>query len=364
MPQMASPDPFSTTPFAGAPRPLPRRPARVPAGKLNRPRFMGTDAFWTIALPVLLLAVCAAAQANAQMARWPGSLLGAATVAFAFLLGWRIAGRTAGIVSALLLATSLPFALSAPHETLALLFALLTMSALFAFTAGSSLAALALAGLATVVVPDGALLGLTLALLSFAQGRKRAWLGALVFLAIAGGGWAARVWGLHDVFPAVGWHTQTRLLRTLWAAPMGWLLWFLLPLAGEFADPARRARWLPTALWFAVSVTAGSVINAGIVPEGMGLVLLPVLCVLIGGGVARLLPTLAGDVPSPFLRTGLATLAVLLLLALRAQGEWELLSRQTFTGAGGIVTRRPEAPARGSLPKPPAPAGTAVPPKS
>ena len=77
----------------------------------------------------------------------------------------------------------------------------------------------------------------------------------------------------------------------------------------------RRARWLPIVFWSILSLGTASVCSLT-TAEGMRLPLMPLLCVLAGGGLSRLLPTLAGEFPRPALRYALAALAVLGLVGL------------------------------------------------
>ena len=98
------------------------------------------------------------------------------------------------------------------------------------------------------------------------------------------------------------------------------LLWLLVPFCGEFGETARRARWLPVVLWtlLALAVASGTSLTTA---EGMRLPLMPLLCLLAGGGLSRLLPTLAGEFPRPAARYTLAALAVLGLAGLHLRLE-------------------------------------------
>ena len=253
-----------------------------------------------------------------------GNGLGTAgTTVLAYLLGWRARDRAAGVIAGLLLATSLPFAAhvaAAPRDAI---FALLTVAALFSFVAGSSLLALAFAGLATVARLDGLPLGLVLLALSLAQRRRWAPLGGLTFSIIAALGWAALTWLGHERLPSL--HIGPRDWLLMWAvAPgMAFVTWLLLPFCAELGEAARRARWLPALLWAAVYVIAGSFVRFGD-REATEFVLMPVWFLLAAGGLSRLLPALTGEIPLPWVRYLLAALAVLSLLAMRLRVEWPL----------------------------------------
>lgn len=305
---MAQPAP----PPDDSPRALPRR---APTARRDpRPRFQPLDVIWIIFLAGLSAGMTAWAQ-EVKSLHAPGTWLAAETVAAAYLLGWRTRDRAAGITAALLLATSLPFLSKAADDWRDALLTLLTVSALFAFVAGSSLAALLLAGAAALVRPDGLLLGLLLLGLAFVQHRQWAWLGAILLLLIAGGGWAALILLAHQPLPVPEFAPHADLLRALAAPSVVFLCWFLTPLAGEFGDAARRARWLPVIAWAILLLLAESLFRFG--PEAAALLpFWPVLFALSAGGLSRLLPTLAGEILRPLTRYVLATLAVLSLAAI------------------------------------------------
>lgn len=303
-----------------APRPLPRRPApRPPAARANRPRFAPLDAAWAVVLAALSLALSArlGGFSHGQIA---GSCAAAGTVAALYLLGWRARDRAAGVSAGLLAATSGSFLSGYAYSPLSAAFTLLTVAALFAFVAGSSLAALALAAVATLVRHDGLLLGLLLLGLALAQQRKRAVYGAAVFLVPLLALWSGRIASGHGPppLPAFGLHAGP--LLWLWTPAAALLLWLLLPFCAEMSEPGRRARWLPVVLWAALALVDASLLS-DTTRAGMMLPLMPPLFALAGGGLSRLLPTLAGEFPGPAGRYTLAVLAVLALVGLHVRLE-------------------------------------------
>lgn len=322
-----------------APRPLPRRPApRPPSPRTaNRPRFGAIDAVWMAVLAGLSLAL-SYHWAGLGGSRTLGALGAAGTVAASYLLGWRARDRAAGVSAGLLAATSQSFLMGAAYSPQSAAFTLLTISALFAFVAGSSLAALGLAAAATLVRPDGLLLGLLLLGLALAQHRKRALWGAAVFFAPLLAGWAGRMALGHGMPPLPRFDLQAGSLLWLWTPASALLVWLLLPFCAEMGEPMRRARWLPVVLWAALALASASLLS-DTTPIGMRLTLLPLLFVLAGGGLSRLLPTLAGEFPSPAMRYILAVLAVLGLTGLHVRLE-------SFAGSGLNTSA---APARQSL---------------
>lgn len=302
-----------------APRPLPRRPASRPAPRANRPKFQPLDAAWIAVLCLLSLAV-SAWLGELSGRRLLGSLAAMGTVATLYALGWRARDRAAGVGAGLLLAFSPQFLFWAAYSPQSAAFSLLSVAALFAFVAGSSLAALALAGIASMVRPDGFLLGLLLLALSFGQQRKRTGYGAALFFMPLFVFEIGHYYLDHSLprLPVFGLHFG--VWRWLWTPASALLVWLLVPFCGEFGEGVRRARWLPVILWAALSLLVASACSIT-TAEGMLLPLLSLLCVLAGGGLSRLLPTLAGEFPRPTLRYTLAALAVLGLVGLHLRLE-------------------------------------------
>lgn len=318
-----------------APRPLPRRPAPRPqTARPNRPRFAPLDAIWPVVLAALSLALSACLNAFFE-GHAAGSWAAAGTVAALYLLGWRARDRAAGVSAGLLAATSVSFLSGAAFSPMSAAFTLLTVAALFAFVAGSSLAALALAAVATLIRPDGLLLGLLLMGLALAQQRKRALYGAAVFLVPLIALWSGRIASGHSPppLPAFGFHAAPSLW--LWTPAAALLAWLLLPFCAEMSEGLRRARWLPVVLWAVLALADASLLSCT-TPTGMTLPLMPLLFALAGGGLSRLLPTLAGELPSPAGRYALAVLAVLALVGLHVRLESDIrqatVSRSAATG--------------------------------
>ena len=249
-----------------------------------------------------------------------GALCAAGTVAASYLLGWRARDRAAGVGAGLLAATSQTFLFGAAYSPQSAAFTLLTICALFAFVAGSSLAALGLAAAATLVRPDGLLLGLLLLGLALVQHRKRALWGLAVFFVPLFGCWIGPlvVGAGLPALPRFGFHPGP--LLWLWTPASALLAWLLLPFCAELGEPGRRARWLPVVLWAILALVSASLLS-GTTATGMRLPLLPLLFALTGGGLSRLLPTLAGEFPNPAIRYVLAVLAVLGFVGLHVRLE-------------------------------------------
>lgn len=333
---MAQTLPPSSDPAHSRPRYASGR-AAVP--RAPRPRFGALDALWiALLLGTFIGAWCHAHGGSASLT--PAVALPALTVGAAYGLAWRAAGRAGGIAAGLLLATSAAF-VRASGFALGDAFSLLVTLALMASVMEMPLLACALAAGAAVARPDGILLGLMLLALASVRAPRQALPAAGLFVALTVAGWAVRIALLHQAFPVPVFHAQTGHWAWALTPASAFLLWFLLPFAGELTDPARGARWSPVVLWLLVYGAAASFVQfAGV--NSTALALMPALFVALAGGVARLLPALAGDKPA--LRYVLAALAVGSLVLLRAQGEWAAPSHAAPAASAPKPVPVPAAP--------------------
>jgi len=282
----------------------------------------------------------------------PASLVSALTAGMAYLLAWRCGGRTCGIIAGSLTALSFGFADASVSSGTALL-TLLIVASLFAFACEAPVAACALAGFAAALRLDGALLGVLLLALIAARARRQLplSLGGFVAAAVAGG--SLRVLVLHAPFPAPTLGLGGGAAFWLGRPAQALTLWLLVPLCADLTDPARRGRWLPAAWWGVLYLALTLCLHLGSLND-TALPLMPVVFVLAAGGLARLMPALAGELPA--LRYGLAALAVVALLGLRGQSEWTERLRAVpaaeTTGAFALPQPPPAttAPAQQPLP--------------
>ena len=333
---MAQTLPSSPDPSA----PLPRyERKRVSAAKAPRPRFQAVDA----ALAVLFCAVFFALSTFLHSGRTAAALaclLSALTAGATFLLGWRCGGRICGVIAGSLTALSLSFAQATAYSETAL-FGLLTVAALFAFACDAAAAACALAGLAAAARPDGALLGVLLLVVIAVRTRRLLLpsLGAFLVAALVGG--SLRVFALHAPFPPQALFTFAGNVSWLMKPAQALTLWLLVPLCAELTEPTRRGRWLPTALWGIGSLALMFFVHFGGTNDTV-LPLMPLLFVLAAGGLARLMPSLAGEVPAA--RYALASLAIVGLLLLRGHLEWTQPSVGVRPAAAAAIPASPPAP--------------------
>lgn len=303
--------------------PLPRG-TQFSRSRVSRQRLQPIDAAW-IAGIIAIYGMAHLALRGSEPASPATLAIGMAIVALAYLLAARLAGLAAAVVAAVLLATCAAFI--TPQIGLAIgVFAALSVAALLAFASGSSLVALAIAGVAAWLQREGLLLGALLAILALMQHRRRARPAAILFFALD---------LLSVAFHFATSHaTPAMAILSHHAALFPWLIspaalitaWFLLPFCGEIAEQSRRSQWLPILLWAAI-VMAAAITFRLVRHEDSSIYLyafLPLWFIVIGAGVARLLPFITGEIPIPTLRYVVAISAVALLIGVRARLAWPL----------------------------------------
>lgn len=337
------------TPDASAPLPRYER-KRTGAAKAPRPRFQAADAALTVLFAALFLVMDALVRGwHTELAL--ALLTSALTAGMTYLLGWRCGGRTCGIIAGGLTALSFGFAQASVLPGAALL-TLLSVAALLAFACDAPVIACVLAGSAAALRPDGALLGLLLLALTAVRAPRLFLLslGGAVAAALLGG--SVRVFVLHLLFPIPVFHVGGEAASWLAKPAQAFTLWLLIPLCAEMTDPARRVRWLPSAVWGALYLALALCVRFG-GSDDMALPLMPLLFVLAAGGLARLMPSLAGEIPAA--RYVLATLAIVGLLGLRGTMEQtQHLAAVPASEATAISAPQQPPPARdapGGLPQ-------------
>jgi hypothetical protein len=254
-----------------------------------------------------------------------------------YLIGLRIKDRPTAVISGLLVTTSLAFATGATWAPQAMLMAALVTYAFFCYTMGWTVAALCLAGVASFVRADGLLLGIVLAVVALCQCRPNDWASALAFLLIAAGAgvlWIAplhaqiETWlPIHTLQPA------NLLLPALALAPVAW---FLFPFLAEWGTRQDRAKWSAPVLWAALYTALILGLHAAAAPAAY-LPLLPVLYLIMGAGISRLLPAFAGELPIPLARYLAATAAVGALIASAIVLPWLALHQWAPAVANGAA---------------------------
>jgi len=334
---MAQTLPPSPDPSASLPR---YERKRAPAAKAPRPRFQAADAVLAAVFVAAFFALSASIHSG-HRGTIPAFFLSALTAGMTYLLGWRCGGRTCGIVAGSLTAFSLGFAQATVYSDTALL-TLLLVAALFAFACDAAVAACALAGFAAAARPDGALLGLLLLAIIAVRTRRHFLpsLGGLIAAALVGG--SLRVFVLHMPLPIPAFHVGGAAVSWLLKPAQLFTVWLLVSLCAELTDPTRRMRWLAAALWGVIYLILTLFVHFGGSNDTL-LPLMPILFVLAAGGLARLMPSIAGELPAA--RHALATLAIAGLLGLRGDMEWNQRSAAVQSVAAVIAPAPQPLPA-------------------
>ncbi len=307
-------------------------PRRRSAAFLLRP----VDFVWLAILVIassalsLFLRVSSAVTAAPSILPQPlAPIVGAAALALAsagiYLTGLRVKDRPTAIISGLLVATSLALAAGAAWSPAAMLMAALISFALFFCAMDWTVAALCFAGVAVLLRADGLMLGVVIAIVALCQRRPYTWAGILAFVlisALATGLWMVPWRPEMSAWISLRAPQPDRLLLFSAVAPVAW---FLFPYLAEWGSRQDRAKWWAPALLLAcylITIAVGhlSASQAAYLP------LLTIIYLMIGTGIARLLPAFAGELAIPLARYLLAAVAMGALLAATVGLEWTALS--------------------------------------
>lgn len=310
----------------------PRVPNVPPAQRLH-----GIDAAWIAgfaAISVLMTFLAGGAFVFGE----PQTYLSAVTVAVIYLLGFRVRDRSTAVIAAALLAGSPLFAATQIQSVGDCLFVLLTISALAAsaaapYTATAELLSVIIAAAATIIRPEGFLLGAVLVGFAIADKRPGGIVGLLIYLVVTFAGIAGLALYTHHRVPTATFSLNVAPFLSLIDTQTVILSCFVIALLGDLADSARRGRWNTVIVWAVLFLCVESLFRFSGFSFASG-PFRPILFLLAAGGIARLLPVLAGDFPNPTLRYGVATLFVGLLVAARVFAEWPQAKRLLAINAG------------------------------
>ncbi|MCW3060822.1 MAG: hypothetical protein JWQ02_2643 [Capsulimonas sp.] len=293
---------------------------RAFAPRSPRPRFRPVDTLWLTTLAILSLA--------ATVIRFGSDALGdigpfaaAATVAGLYFIGWRTRDRSTGVIAGVLLAVSLTYSGSLIGHPATAIFTLLSVGALAAMAGGQLIAAALLAAVASVIRPDGLLLGAALLCMPPPDDDSRLrWRPIGLFLITTALG-ALLAYSLRYTPPRLMIGVNPYLVEQAMLGGNAVLAWFLWPFLAELGEPMRRQRWLPFIVWTVLYIAAESLFYY-VQPGQSWPPLAPIFALLIGGGMSRLIPVLAGEFANPTMRYVLATLAVVSLFGVRVALDW------------------------------------------
>jgi hypothetical protein len=265
------------------------------------------DTFWII----LIAAACALMVPHSSLLRTgAGITVDFLAAAGAYVAGLRMHSRTAGTTAALLIASSRDFAwICGTHPTSGAL-ACGVILAIAGYAVNWPIVTYLAAFGAAALGFNGIVIGALIALVSLIQKRRWAVIGA-VLIALFDIVWyvlAARVSLPNGLRPWHTWHDARDLIG------MGILiLWFFAPFYAEATLKGARERWLLGLCLLAAVVFIVFTSSTSIIPQLY--VALPIMSLVIGVGLGRLMPLIAGDYPKPSQRYFAATAAVLLTIS-------------------------------------------------
>ena len=283
------------------------------------------DGVWMACFALLSLIVAFATGGGSVFAV-PQTYLAALTVVFLYVLGFRVRDRSTAVVAAALLSTSPLFVATQIDSVRSSLFVLFTILALAAYAtapyaAAAELMAMIMAAGATIMRPEGLLLGAVLVAFAITDKRPGGIVGLAIYLVLTFTGMGAMLVSTHQHFPMPVMSLNAAPLLSLIDRPTVILSCFVIALLGDLAEPPRRKRLKPVLLWAALFLIFESLCQfTGFSFEAGPF--RPILFLLAAGGIARILPAVAGELPTPTLRYCVAVLFVGVLIAARVGAEW------------------------------------------
>jgi hypothetical protein len=248
------------------------------------------------------------------------------SVAFVYLSALSLKDRYAAVVAASITATSSTLAtvFSFSPETGAST-ALLSACWFFYDRGWLGLAGGA-AAIATLCRPEMFFLGLILLGYGIFEKKSQVGIGVAVYIVILITFITIAIW-FHLQIPLPVDFTTHGPYTVLWSCGPG-ILWFFLPFVAELTNAANRNRWLPIVTWLILFVLAVCSMDraSSLTYSAPAFVASYIIC---AAGIARVLPSVAGDLPTPVYRYVMAALAVFGLICLRftsdANASGELL---------------------------------------
>jgi hypothetical protein len=241
-----------------------------------------------------------------------GQLITILCASAAFLGGLRMQSRPAAIAAGLLIATSGAFGTFCQVDPSYGWLAAASILAAVSYGIGWDLLTYGAAAVAFTQGFGGALIALVICLTAVLQKREHAVAG-LVGVVAYGLLWSVTVSRPplpHSLRPWQSWHGAEAL------AGLGVLIaWFVVPFLADATSRHNRDRWLmtlTTVVALAVTLFLG---DAPIAPQLYAA--FPLGMLIIGVGLGRLMPLIAGEFPSVPLRYAAASAAVALTLLLR-----------------------------------------------
>jgi hypothetical protein len=280
-------------------------------------KILKIDWFWIAAVVVVALVVSLRTVLSART-HHPLSYLTIIwlpiTASFAYVAALALKDRTAAIVAGFLTATSITLATvytinpqTGAAVTLATICWILYFQDWFP--------ALGIcAGLAVLFRPELIFLGVILFSYGIFEKKSQITFGAMTFVAVLIGCFAALFYNREQFSYPLD-ITTYGLYTVLWALSP-FILWFIFPFLTELASASARKRWLPITTWLVVFAACVVVLHR----ENSLTFTAPAFVagyILASAGVARVLPAVSGDMPTPLMRYSIAVVSVIALIGLR-----------------------------------------------
>ena len=308
---MSSPLPLpGALPGTGRSLPRPGSRRRANETKLTEVDFGWLTLFILIAIGNTVHATLAAHSSRA--------LIGAACFVVAtvgtYLSGLALRDRPTAVIATCLVSMSqILAAVAAVSTQTAVTLAALPL-AWYLYQRGQLIAALVIAAVAGFARPEMLSLGIVVVAVGLWERKPQAATATALYVLILVAYAVAAV--LRQVPPhLVGANAAHGFVTIIWAAGPA-ILWFLTAFVTDLWDKETRTNWLPSVIWVIIFLAIAAAVN------GMGSLTFTApgilaLYLLSAAGIARVLPSLAGDLPSAGIRYAVAVAAILLLVAIR-----------------------------------------------
>jgi hypothetical protein len=211
------------------------------------------------------------------------------------------------------------------------------------------LAAVLLTG-ATVLRPDTAVFAIAILGCSIVQRQKLAVPATVIYAVLALAGLLAcrelLPTEFHQLFQYRPLHFELPWLLK-WAMTPPFLIcwWFIFPFCGELTNPESRQKYLPVVLALIAYLSLMSIFVLPMSPQCL-LPAIPFLYLVIGLGIARIIPTIAGDIPSIAFRYTVAIAAAASLIFVCYAQQWHMLKQSREMRTSVNLNAAPTAPAK------------------
>jgi hypothetical protein len=187
-----------------------------------------------------------------------------------------------------------------------------------------------LLAVAAILWPEASVFAIVFFVFRIKQNPKNAPLSAVIYVILCAGFLIAAKYLIKPgVFPPV----HVELLRyaqalsspALFSSAIAAIWWFIFPFLGELTVQDSRRKYLPIAVAVLLYIAVLGPLRLSFNAQAL-LPIMPFTYMIAGVGIARLIPSIAGDIRGVAIRYAVAIIAVLSVIAVTFAMEWYQLS--------------------------------------